>query len=132
MARPAACTKSGAARGMSPSAYRRHGAGMQIAYSIISSPFGRLLVGTTVNGVCAVKLGDSDAELARALREEYHAADIGEGEPARAEWVRAIVAHLEGESARAGPADRRAGHRVPVEGVARAPGDSVRSDPSLR
>jgi AraC family transcriptional regulator of adaptative response/methylated-DNA-[protein]-cysteine methyltransferase len=48
--------------------------------------------------VCAVKLGDSDATLARALREEYRAAEIREGEPARAQWVRAIVDHLEGGS----------------------------------
>jgi AraC family transcriptional regulator of adaptative response/methylated-DNA-[protein]-cysteine methyltransferase len=94
---PSRVYESGAARGMSPSAYRRHGAGMQIAYSIVPSPFGRLLVGTTANGVCAVKLGDTDATLAQALRDEYHAADIREGEPARADWVRAIVAHLEGE-----------------------------------
>jgi AraC family transcriptional regulator of adaptative response/methylated-DNA-[protein]-cysteine methyltransferase len=94
---PSRVYESGAARGMSPSAYRRHGAGMQIAYSIVPSPFGRLLVGTTTNGVCAVKLGDSDAELARELGEEYRAAEIREGEPARAEWVRAIVRHLDGE-----------------------------------
>jgi AraC family transcriptional regulator of adaptative response/methylated-DNA-[protein]-cysteine methyltransferase len=94
---PSRVYESGTARGMSPSAYRRRGAGMQIAYSIVSSPFGRLLVGTTTNGVCAVKLGDSDADLARELREEYHAAEIRESEPARAEWVRAIVRHLDGE-----------------------------------
>ena len=94
---PSRVYEGGASRGMSPSAYRRHGAGMQIAYSIVSSPFGRLLVGTTTNGVCAVKLGDSDAELASELREEYRAAEIREGEPARAEWVRAIVSHLDGE-----------------------------------
>ena len=95
---PSRVYESGAARGISPSAYRRHGAGMQIAYSIVSSPFGRLLVGTTANGVCAVKLGDSDRALADALREEYRAAEIREGEPARADWVQAIVTHLEGES----------------------------------
>jgi AraC family transcriptional regulator, regulatory protein of adaptative response / methylated-DNA-[protein]-cysteine methyltransferase len=95
---PSRVYESGAARGMSPSAYRRHGAGMQIAYSVVPSPFGRLLVGTTVNGVCAVKLGDSDPVLTAALREEYRAAEIREGEPARADWVQAIVKHLEGAS----------------------------------
>jgi AraC family transcriptional regulator of adaptative response/methylated-DNA-[protein]-cysteine methyltransferase len=94
---PSRVYESGATRGVRPSAYRRHGAGMQIAYSIVASPLGRLLVGTTVNGVCAVKLGDSDTALQRELREEYRAADIREGEPARAEWVRAVVAHVKGE-----------------------------------
>ena len=94
---PSRVYEGGAARGVSPSAYRKHGAGMQIAYSIVPSPFGRLLVGTTANGVCAVKIGDSDEALAKALRDEYRAAEIREGEPARTEWVRAIVGHLKGE-----------------------------------
>jgi AraC family transcriptional regulator, regulatory protein of adaptative response / methylated-DNA-[protein]-cysteine methyltransferase len=94
---PSRVYEGGAASGMTPSAYRRHGAGMRIAYSIVASPFGRLLVGTTANGVCAVKLGESDGELARGLREEYRAAEICEGEPARADWVEAIVKHLDGD-----------------------------------
>jgi AraC family transcriptional regulator of adaptative response/methylated-DNA-[protein]-cysteine methyltransferase len=98
---PSRVYESGAARGMSPSLYRKHGAGMRIACSIVSSPFGRLLVGTTTNGVCAVKLGDSDEALSRALREEYRAAEIRDGEPARTEWVRAVLRHLEGQ----GPAN---------------------------
>ena len=55
------------------------------------------VVASTANGVCAVKLGDSDAALARSLGEEYQAAEIREGEPARADWVRAILDHLGGE-----------------------------------
>lgn len=94
---PSRVYESGATTGITPSAYRRHGAGMQVAFSTVPSPFGRLLVATTVNGVCAVKLGDSDAVLVEALRREYSAAEIREGEPARAEWVRAILAHLKGD-----------------------------------
>lgn len=93
---PSRVYESGAVRGVKPSAYRRHGVGMQIAYSIVSSPFGRLLVATTAHGVCAVKLGDSDRALSAALAEEYREAEMHEGEPARAEWVQAVVAHLEG------------------------------------
>lgn len=93
---PSRAYESGATKGVTPSTYRRHGAGMQIAYAIVDSPFGRLLVATTQNGVCAVKLGDSDVVLLKQLREEYRDADIREGEPARAEWVRAILDHLSG------------------------------------
>lgn len=92
---PSRVYEGGATGGVTPSVYRRHGAGMDIRYTIVASPHGRLLVATTASGVCAVKLGDSDAALTRALRDEYRAAGIHEGEPARAEWVRAIVAHLE-------------------------------------
>jgi AraC family transcriptional regulator of adaptative response/methylated-DNA-[protein]-cysteine methyltransferase len=94
---PSRLYESATARGMTPSVYRRGGAGMQVAYSIVPSPCGRLLVATTVNGVCAVKLGDSDEQLAGDLRREYAAAEIRQGEPARQEWVRAIVQHLRGE-----------------------------------
>ncbi|MEZ5284740.1 MAG: methylated-DNA--[protein]-cysteine S-methyltransferase [Vicinamibacterales bacterium] len=83
--------------GMTPSVYRRGGAGMQIAYSVVASPVGRLLVATTPVGVCSVKLGDDDGLLAEDLRREYPAAEIHEDGEARAEWVRAIVRHLRGE-----------------------------------
>src|SRR5207245_9223450 len=53
--------------GMSPSTYRRGGAGMSIRYTIVDSPLGRLLVGATPRGVCAVAMGTSDADLERAL-----------------------------------------------------------------
>ena len=66
---PSRVYEGGATRAMAPSVYRKGGAGMQVAYSVVGSPFGRLLVATTDNGVCAVKLGDSDEQLARDLRE---------------------------------------------------------------
>src|SRR4051794_29053499 len=62
--------------GMTPTAYRKGGAGMQISFTIVESPLGRLLVGATERGVCAVSLGDSDAYLESALRREYPAAHI--------------------------------------------------------
>ena len=83
-------------KGMSLSNYRRHGAGMRIAYSIIASPVGRVLVAATEHGVCAVKIGDSDASLVRDLKREYAAAEITAGEQPRREWVAAIVNHLRG------------------------------------
>jgi AraC family transcriptional regulator of adaptative response/methylated-DNA-[protein]-cysteine methyltransferase len=94
---PSRVYESDATRGMSPSVYRRGGAGMQVAYSIVPCPFGRLLVATTASGVCAVKLGNSDEQLARDLKKEYSAAEIREGEKPRHEWVQAIVQHLRGE-----------------------------------
>src|SRR5881396_2467790 len=40
--------------GMPPATYRRGGLGMSIRYAIVDSPLGRLLVGATPRGVCAV------------------------------------------------------------------------------
>jgi AraC family transcriptional regulator of adaptative response/methylated-DNA-[protein]-cysteine methyltransferase len=84
-------------KGMTPSAYRRHGAGMRIGYSIVPSPIGRVLVAATEHGVCAVKIGDSEAALVRELRQEYSAAEISASEAPRTEWVEAIADHLRGK-----------------------------------
>ena len=87
-----------AAQGMAPSVYRRGGFGMQITYSLVASPLGRLLVASTAQGVCAVKLGDGDRALERELKREYPAAEIARDDTPRQEWVRAIVGHLRGEA----------------------------------
>jgi AraC family transcriptional regulator of adaptative response/methylated-DNA-[protein]-cysteine methyltransferase len=89
--------------GMSPSTYRRGGAGMNIGYAIVDSPngaLGRLLVAATSRGVCAVSMGASDAELTRALSREYPAATIAAESGALARWSTAIVAHLAGRQPR--------------------------------
>jgi AraC family transcriptional regulator of adaptative response/methylated-DNA-[protein]-cysteine methyltransferase len=84
-------------KGMSLSRYRRRGAGMQIAYAIVPSPIGRVLIAATAEGVCAVKIGGSDAAMIRDLQQEYAAAEISaEAQPPR-EWVRAIADHLRGQ-----------------------------------
>ena len=86
--------------GMTPGAYRQGGRGMLIVYAIADSPLGRLLVGATARGVCAVSLGDSDGELESALRAEYPAADIQRDDGALGEWLSALLRHLNGERPR--------------------------------
>jgi AraC family transcriptional regulator of adaptative response/methylated-DNA-[protein]-cysteine methyltransferase len=82
--------------GMTPAAYRRGGDGMQITYTIVASPFGKLLVGATERGVCAVALGDSDDALVRALREDFPRALVARGDDAHRDWVEEIVGHIGG------------------------------------
>jgi len=86
--------------GMSPSTYRRGGAGMNIRYAIVDSPLGRLLVASTSRGVCAVAMGSSDAELERALAREYPAATLASDTGALSEWAKAVLAHLSGRQPR--------------------------------
>jgi AraC family transcriptional regulator of adaptative response/methylated-DNA-[protein]-cysteine methyltransferase len=67
----------------------------------VSSPLGRLLVAGTERGVCAVKMGSSDAALVQALRREYPAATIGAAPDDRlAKWTDAILVQLAGLSAK--------------------------------
>jgi len=83
--------------GMTPAAYRRGGEGMQIGYTIVRSPLGRLLVAATSRGISAVYLGASDAKLLEVLREEYPRAEIRSAGGDFSRWVRALLKHLRGQ-----------------------------------
>jgi AraC family transcriptional regulator of adaptative response/methylated-DNA-[protein]-cysteine methyltransferase len=83
-------------RGMTPAVYRKGGPGVEVAYAIVGSPLGRLLVAGTSRGVCAVKLGDRDDRLEAELRREYPAAMVARDRSAMSKWVSAILAHLAG------------------------------------
>jgi AraC family transcriptional regulator of adaptative response/methylated-DNA-[protein]-cysteine methyltransferase len=83
-------------RGIAPSSYRKGGAGLEIGYTIVSSPLGRLLVAATSSGVCAVKLGDAARALEDELRREFPAAAVVRDRFVQSEWVRAIVERLHG------------------------------------
>jgi AraC family transcriptional regulator of adaptative response/methylated-DNA-[protein]-cysteine methyltransferase len=82
--------------GMPPGAYRRGGQGRRIDYAVVRSPLGRLLVGATDRGVCAVALGASDAELLEALRKEYPAAEIRRDNGRIGPWVEQVLGSLAG------------------------------------
>jgi len=85
---------------MPPAQYRRGGTGAAIAYAIVDSPLGRVLVAATRRGVCAVSMGSSDAELERALKAEYPAATLQPAGRGLEKWARQIVRHLEGRRPR--------------------------------
>jgi AraC family transcriptional regulator of adaptative response/methylated-DNA-[protein]-cysteine methyltransferase len=86
--------------GMTPGTYRQGGAGMQIHYTIVDSPLGRLLVAATDRGISALYLGEKDAPLEGALQKEYPHAEIdssSSGSKNLKEWVSKILAHLRGK-----------------------------------
>jgi AraC family transcriptional regulator of adaptative response/methylated-DNA-[protein]-cysteine methyltransferase len=83
--------------GMTPATYRQGGAGMQIRYTIVNSPLGRLLVGATDRGISALYLGESDTRLEAALQKEYSRADIRRDRNGLEGWVGRILAHLRGQ-----------------------------------
>jgi len=83
--------------GMTPGTYRRGGAGEQVRYAIAPSPLGRLLVAGTAKGVCSVKLGDSDAELEAALKDEYPRATTERDQEAIGAWLAAVLDMLAGK-----------------------------------
>jgi AraC family transcriptional regulator of adaptative response/methylated-DNA-[protein]-cysteine methyltransferase len=96
--------------GMTPGAYRRRGAGIEIHYTIVATSLGRLLVALTERGICGVSLGDDDDRLTLALHEEFPGAEIVRTTDASDRLVDAVIAHVEGEAgvALALPLDVRA------------------------
>ena len=86
--------------GMLPTIYRRGGEGMSIRFAIVDSPLGRLLVGATPRGVCAISLGASDEALEQALAREYPAAAIARDTNTIGTWTRGVVDHLTGRRPR--------------------------------
>jgi AraC family transcriptional regulator of adaptative response/methylated-DNA-[protein]-cysteine methyltransferase len=83
---------------ITPAQYRRGAHDAAIAYTIVDSSLGRMLVAGTAKGLCSVKLGDRDAELEADLRREYPSAAIRRENGAFDAWVRALVAHVAGAS----------------------------------
>ena len=83
-----------------PAAWRPRGRGAEISYTIVDSPFGRMLVAVTARGICALSMHESDewqeSELRRDFREAKIARDDGAARPA----VEAVLRYLRGETAR--------------------------------
>jgi AraC family transcriptional regulator of adaptative response/methylated-DNA-[protein]-cysteine methyltransferase len=82
--------------GMTPTAYRRGGAGMRISYTIVDCPLGRLLVAATDRGVCAVYLGSNDAFLASTLYHEFPKSEISCDGQELGRWIAPLLVHLDG------------------------------------
>lgn len=77
--------------GMTPSAFRRNGEGTTIRYIILTIELGKLLVATTVRGICSVRFGENETTLVRDLRHEFSAADIQRDDAA----LRPLAAQIE-------------------------------------
>jgi AraC family transcriptional regulator of adaptative response/methylated-DNA-[protein]-cysteine methyltransferase len=82
--------------GMTPATYAKGGRGARITFATGACRFGRVLVGATERGICAVSLGDDDDVLEAALRGEYPEAELVPGTPGP--WFDAVLRRLEGES----------------------------------
>ncbi|MCE2473857.1 MAG: methylated-DNA--[protein]-cysteine S-methyltransferase [Anaerolineae bacterium] len=82
--------------GMTPSTYKKGGAGMTIFFSAVSCPLGWLLVAATDRGVCKVSLGDQPGPLIDDLSAEFDNAERLRDDDGLGFWVERIVAYLEG------------------------------------
>ncbi len=81
--------------GMTPTSYRRGGSAAAISYTIVPCALGYLLVAATPRGICAVRLGDSEAELQTGLLREFPAATVQRGGDLE-RWVAVLLEYLRG------------------------------------
>jgi len=86
--------RAGSQLGMTPGDYHRGARGLEIRYALVDSPLGRLLVGATGRGVCAVMLGKPDAQLLRELTHDFPHAALREDARGVGASARAVVARL--------------------------------------
>jgi AraC family transcriptional regulator of adaptative response/methylated-DNA-[protein]-cysteine methyltransferase len=84
--------------GMTPASYAKGGKGAEIAFTLVDSTLGRLLVAATAKGVCFVALGE-DAPLERELRAEFPQARVIQRDDALlAPAVEDILDYLSGQA----------------------------------
>jgi AraC family transcriptional regulator of adaptative response/methylated-DNA-[protein]-cysteine methyltransferase len=82
--------------------YGPHGDGAEIAYSIVDSALGRLLLAGTRRGICFAAMGESDRTLVAELRGDYPRASIRVFDTIRPEdshigdWAEALAKYIEG------------------------------------
>jgi AraC family transcriptional regulator, regulatory protein of adaptative response / methylated-DNA-[protein]-cysteine methyltransferase len=90
--------------GMTPSAYRRGGAGESITYAVRDTTLGPLLMAATDRGVCFAQFGESEAALTTQLRNEFpNASHVRSSRSDSREldsWMKAFEAHLCGDAPR--------------------------------
>ena len=76
------------------------GRGAAIGYTIVDSPFGRMLVAVTTNGaICALSVNQPDELQEAELRRDFRAARIARDDDAAAPAAQAVLRYLRGETA---------------------------------
>jgi AraC family transcriptional regulator, regulatory protein of adaptative response / methylated-DNA-[protein]-cysteine methyltransferase len=84
--------------------YGPRGGGAEIAYAIVDSTLGRLLVAGTRSGICFAAMGEADPALVAELHGDYPLATIRVCDPNRREderigqWADALAEYIAGHS----------------------------------
>ncbi len=90
--------KAAAGLGMAARAYRAKGKGLAITYTTFPSPLGCILLASTGQGLCSVKLGDRPEALARMLAAEFSEAELTEDHRAMKDAKERVEDFLAGDA----------------------------------
>ncbi|MDB5780518.1 bifunctional DNA-binding transcriptional regulator/O6-methylguanine-DNA methyltransferase Ada [Caballeronia mineralivorans] len=82
--------------GMTPSIYRRKGAGLIVHYATAQTALGIVLVAATAKGICKIAFGDDPATLEADLAQELSEAKRIEDQERLAPFIAQIDAYLRG------------------------------------
>jgi AraC family transcriptional regulator of adaptative response/methylated-DNA-[protein]-cysteine methyltransferase len=83
--------------GMTPGQYRKGGVQATIRYTTARCAFGRVILAATDKGVCAISLGDTDADLTAFLEAEFPGAIRQRDDAGLAEWLAELLHRLTGD-----------------------------------
>ncbi len=83
-------------RSSAPQTYKKKGQGEVIAYHIVRSPLGYLLLAATRKGICAVRLGNDKKKFENELKKEFEAAELRENDKNLRQWIQALINYLAG------------------------------------
>lgn len=81
--------------GMTPTKFRRGGAGTDIHFAIGECSLGPILVAQSGKGVCSILIGDDAGKLVHDLQDQFPNANLIGGEPGYEELVAKIVGLIE-------------------------------------
>lgn len=83
-----------------PATWGPRGRGAEISYTIVDSPFGRMLLAVTARGICALSVHQSDQFQESELRRDFRDAKITRDDAAARPAAEAVLRYLRGETAR--------------------------------
>jgi AraC family transcriptional regulator, regulatory protein of adaptative response / methylated-DNA-[protein]-cysteine methyltransferase len=83
-----------------PAVWGPHGRGAEISYTIVDSPFGRMLVAVTARGICALSVHQSDQWQEDELHRDFCEAKIIRDDDASRPAADAVLRYLRGEKQR--------------------------------
>jgi AraC family transcriptional regulator of adaptative response/methylated-DNA-[protein]-cysteine methyltransferase len=89
--------------GMTPTQYRDGGGGLSLTWATMQTSLGLIALAATDRGLCFLQFGDSESELAGALRQEFPKGTLTPlarpyPQPFH-DWAEAVEAHIDGARA---------------------------------
>ena len=84
--------------GMTPTAFRKNGEGVDIRFAVAQCSLGALLVAASDTGICEIALHEDPEQLVRNLQDRFKAARLIGADAQFEDWVAAVVGFVEDPS----------------------------------